>query len=550
MAVNLSSQVTRYGVSESFNGLIEGLRDTHGLAEKKFRLDDVNKVAQYLVCRNYGKACLELCYLSWAIVNYPTKTIANTSLLEFFWIDENITPARFRQAFSQQYQSKEFKISLNEDNLQLHFSQQLSTTNSFSISPTRVGVLAVLLEVITTIDPQQLQYIEESLKNTSNDKAIKALSSELQKVIYQYLAEHLIQAQQQRRFRYITQWLDNKKENQNSGHRASGADFLNDETILEFWQQACSDDTSPGFKLYSSALNDFINTHQALQQAKQVMAVENAATIGLDVERGEFSPDAIQELLFIDTTETEDFSWLCQTPKFLTKSQWTFIEPLLQHRAQSKTLALSFVRLAVFGQWQATLVQAKRKSSQTLKQKLNVLPAQNYQQYQQQLSDQKNAYTSVILAIIHILYTHQDSRYLGGTLDFLPVSVTKKIKSLVQNQLQNEVALDAETINKLLFNLSQALLLQSLEFQQLMQSAKKAFNSNHKEGFQRIPVAEQLDKYQDGYDALSSCQQLICAIIKQLENIWSLPSDCETNFCSDVSIFKSMFEQIYGDTHE
>jgi len=550
MVGNLSSQVTRYGVSESFNALIEGLRDTHGLVEKKFRLDDVNKVAQYLVCRNYGKTCLELCYLTWAIVNYPRKTVANAPLLEFFWLDESITPARFRQAFSQPYQNKDINISLNEDNLQLHFSQQSSTTNSFNISPTRVGVLAVLLEVITTIDPQQLQFIETSLKDTSDDKAIKTLSSELQKIIYQYLAEHLIQAQQQRRFRYITQWLDNQNESQKVDQNTGNANFLNDEAILEFWLQACSDDSSPGFILYSSALHDFINTHQALQQAKQTMAVENAATIGLDVEGGEYSPDAIQEILFNDTSETENFSWLCQAPKFLTKSQWTFIEPLLQHKAQSKILALSFARLAIFGQWQATLVQAKRKSSEFLKQKLNALPAKNYQQYQQQLSDQKDAYRGVILTIIHILYTHKDSRYLGLSLDFLPASITKSIKTLVKSQLSNDTTVEVINTNKCLFNLSQPLLLQSFEFQQLMQSAKKAFNGNHKEGFQRLPAAEQLDKYQDGYDALSSCQQLISDIIKQLEKNWSISSDSEANFSSDVSIFKSMFEQIYGDAHE
>jgi hypothetical protein len=54
MTANLSSQIARHGVSESFNVFIDSLMDTPGLSDKKFRLADVNKMAQYLVCRNYG----------------------------------------------------------------------------------------------------------------------------------------------------------------------------------------------------------------------------------------------------------------------------------------------------------------------------------------------------------------------------------------------------------------------------------------------------------------------------------------------------------------
>ena len=37
MTVNLSSQIARYGVSESFNVFIDSLRDTPGLSDKKFK---------------------------------------------------------------------------------------------------------------------------------------------------------------------------------------------------------------------------------------------------------------------------------------------------------------------------------------------------------------------------------------------------------------------------------------------------------------------------------------------------------------------------------
>ncbi|MCJ8293946.1 MAG: hypothetical protein MJK15_06020 [Colwellia sp.] len=553
MTANLSSKITRHGVSESFNVLIESLRDTPGLADKKFRLADVNKLAQYLVCRNYGKACLELSYLAWAVVNYPTKSIANAPLLEFFWVDESITPARFRQAFEQPYQAETINIALNKSGLALTFPSQ-----SFLISPTRVGLLAVLLEVVVTLAPQQLTTIEQRLKGTHNDQAIKALSSDLQKQIYQFLAEHLIPAQQQRRFRYVSQWLDKR----NAEDSSVSTHVLNDETILSFWQYAVLDDTSPGYKLYASAFYGVMDTHQAIQQAKQALALDNAGTIGFNTEAGEYSPDVIQELLFSQSSDIQDYRWLCETPKFLTKAQWGFIESITQHHAYSKILALSFARLAVFGQWQAALVQAKRKSPLIVLQKLADLPQQNYLQYQQKLVTLQQIMTQVIMAISYIFYSHQDSRYLGFSLALMPHSEAKKIRCWFEEKVNalsqaalttdndSNIGADTKNINKVLFTQSKKILMQSLELKRIIQTSRAAFNANNKEGFQSLPGEELLDIYQDGYDGITHCQHIVQSCIEKLSHSWLTSNDCEVNYCSDVSIFKGIFALLYGDVND
>jgi hypothetical protein len=553
MTVNLSSQIARYGVSESFNVFIDSLRDTPGLSDKKFRFDDVNKVAQYLVCRNYGKACLELSYLAWAVVNYPTKTLANAPLLEFFWVDENITPARFRQAFEHPYQTDNSNIALNKAGLALTFSSQ-----SFIISPTRVGLLAVLLEIIVTLAPEQLTSIEQRLKGSDNEQVIKALSSDLQKQIYQFLGEHLIPAQQQRRFRYVSQWLDKKNGNEN----LVSTDVLSDETVLSFWQYAVLDDTSPGYKLYASAFYGVMDTDQAIKQAKQSLALDNAGTIGFNTDAGEYSPDVIHEILFSHSSENQDYSWLCQAPKFLTKAQWHFIEPLNQHYPYSKTLALSFARLAIFGQWQAALVQAKRKSPLIVRQKLVDLPQQNYSQYQQGLVALQNIITQVIMAISYIFYSHQDSRYLGFSLALLPESDRKKIRNWFEEKMNTlsqasptndndtDISADRENINTVLFTQSQKLLMQSLALKKIMQASKAAFNANNKAGFQQLPSPDLLDTYQDGYDGLAHCQHIVQLSSEKLSHYWLTPNDCETNYCSDVSIFKDIFALLYGEVND
>ncbi|MDX2366853.1 MAG: hypothetical protein QNK36_00320 [Colwellia sp.] len=558
MTANLSSQIAHYGVSESFTVFIDSLRDTPGLSDKKFRLADVNKVAQYLVCRNYGKACLELSYLAWAVVNYPKKTLSNAPLLEFFWVDENITPARFRQAFEQPCQTENINIGLNKAGLALTFSSQ-----SFIISPTRVGLLAVLLEIIVTLAPEQLTTIEQRLKGTDNEQAIKALSSDLQKQIYQFLGEHLIPAQQQRRFRYVSQWLDKSNADENKANEnLASTHTLNDETVLSFWQYAVLDDTSPGYKLYASAFYGVMDTHQAIQQAKQSLALDNAGTIGFNTEAGEYSPDVIQDILFSHSSGNQDYSWLCQAPKFLTKAQWSFIEPITQNHPYSTTLALSFARLAVFGQWQAALVQAKRKSSVIVLQKLADLPQESYLQYQQRLVKLQQIMTQVIMAISYIFYSHQDSRYLGFSLAFLPQSDAQKIRdwfeqkmhALSQDSLTTDndttIGADTENINKVLFTQSQKLLMQSRELKQIIQASKIAFNANNKDGFQHLPSADLLDIYQEGYDGVAHCQHIVQSCIEKLSLCWLTSSDCEANYCSDISIFKDIFALLYGEVND
>jgi hypothetical protein len=485
------------------------------------------------------------------VVNYPRKTLSNASLLEFFWVDESITPALFRQAFEQPCNINNVNISLNKSGLSLNFSSQL-----FIISPTRIGLLAVLLEIIVTLAPEQLTIIEQRLKGTLNERAIKALSSDLQKQIYQFLGEHLIPAQQQRRFRYVSQWLDKKNTNKN----LASSDVLNDETVLSFWKYAVLDDTSPGYKLYASASYGVMDTHQAIQQAKQSLALDNAGSIGFNTEAGEYSPDVIQEILFSHSSDNQDYSWLCQTPKFLTKAQWNFIEPITKNYPYSTTLALSFARLAVFGQWQAALVQAKRKSPVIVVQKLASLPQESYLQYQQRLVKLQQIMTQVIMAISYVFYSHQDSRYLGFSLAFLPQSDAQKIRdwfeqkmhALSQDSLTTDsnICANTENINKVLFTQSQKLLMQSLELKKIIQASKTAFNANNKEGFQHLPSAELLDIYQEGYDGIAHCQHIVQSCIEKLSLCWLTLSDCETNYCSDISIFKDIFALLYGEVDD
>lgn len=539
MSRSFSAQISRYGVSETFICLMAGLRDTYGSEGKKFRREDVNKLAQYLVCRNYGKLCLELSYLMWAIVNSPTNKQSTSPLLEYFWLNEAITPQRFRHEFSLLLKEQNQHISLNKEGLLI-----VIESNEFTISPTRVGVLAVLMEFLTTLAPQQLASCEDALREQHDDKVIKTLSSELQKQIYNYLSEHLIPAQQQRRFRYVSQWLDEQQINQ-------GIDveqLLTDDAILAFWQFACFDDSSPGYKLYSSALSDFIDVNSALRQVGSALSMEHSISLGFDKESGEYSPESLEQIAFDQQGSFEDYSWLCSNPKFLTKSQWKFLQPLIDNRHIAEKITLSIMRLVIFGQRQAELVQAKRKSQSLLNERIDAPFNDDYASYKENLLNHRQVMKKVVLAVAHIFYVNRDSRFLGVAITCFSSAGRAQLKELMKAKVDD---LDAG-INKaddVLYRVSQELAIQFPEMKQLLSLAKKYFAANNKEGFQTIPEQEELDDYFIGFEALEACINDIDSFEEYFENKWSNNSQWQVNFASDASIFKSMFEKIYGDVY-
>ena len=330
---SLTALTSQYGVSDSLKAMFEGLRETPGLTGDKFRRADVNKFAQYIVCRNYGKLCLELSYLLYSVVKYQHKSdeqdVNKDKLLSFFWINEYFSPKRFRQYFAVNYSDSKLNITLSEQNLTLDI-----TGKKFSISPTRAGVLAVLFEFLMMIDPSIIESIEQSFSEPEPDeKAIKQYASTFQKLLYEFLSEHLSSAQTQRRFRFITQWLHSQHYDEQ---------FLTDETILTFWQMASTSDTSLSFKLYSSVFFDLIGVDQAIKQTQQMHEVEQHLTLGDSNHVGELSADVLYQQLFDQVEHEKNYNFLIESPKFLTKTQWQQIALLIDYEQYNKKLALSF----------------------------------------------------------------------------------------------------------------------------------------------------------------------------------------------------------------
>lgn len=542
---SLTALTSQYGVSDSLKAMFEGLRETPGLTGDKFRRADVNKFAQYIVCRNYGKLCLELSYLLYSVVKYQHKSdeqdVNKDKLLSFFWINEYFSPKRFRQYFAVNYSDSKLNITLSEQNLTLDI-----TGKKFSISPTRAGVLAVLFEFLMMIDPSIIESIEQSFSEPEPDeKAIKQYASTFQKLLYEFLSEHLSSAQTQRRFRFITQWLHSQHYDEQ---------FLTDETILTFWQMASTSDTSLSFKLYSSVFFDLIGVDQAIKQTQQMHEVEQHLTLGDSNHVGELSADVLYQQLFDQVEHEKNYNFLIESPKFLTKTQWQQIALLIDYEQYNKKLALSFARQAIFSPWQASIVQAKRKSKHELVKKLNDLPTSTYVIHQVNLAQLIQNIDDVLSSIVYIYLQLRISEGISGVLSLLPAHEMSQIKANLQQKLSIKMKeAKHDTINeKQLFQAFNEILVKSPPIKVIEQHIKKAFNNNNKLGFKEIPDRADVDIYREGQSALEHCKQLISKQLQLYRTFWESDDDCQENFSSDAFIFKQSFEEIYlaGETND
>lgn len=518
------TNIINYGISETLKAQFTQLKDTSGLDGYKYHGKDVEQISRNIVCRNYGSVCYELSFLCWAVVNHPNYS--STALLSFFWLEENIQPKRFRQAFAHPIQSDSGQVYMGEEYLQLKIGH-----TEFAISPTRVGVLAVMLELIASIDPAQLSKIEELLLN-GNMQTIKQLSSNLQKLIYHYLKEHIPEASTQERFRAINGWLK---------QHSLTAEKLTDQDVLDFW---LSPPEQPSYIKYSTVLDDLLDAITAIEVVENTFNADYALSLGNNRELGEVDADWVQNTVFEQADNHSDLSWLCQSPKFLTMAQYQPMSPLLSHGKLARQLPLSFLRLDIFGGWQSVLVQAKRKSHQVLADKLQQCPNRQYQDYVAELNDAESQCKQVQQVIAHIFYSLNNPLFVGLMLKQMPTDLQQTLKIWMRAQITNTP--EPETN---LFLHIQQWLSQHPKAQFWLTEAANLFKNNNKEGFKKLPAVAELDIYQDGSEALDHCQELIARYLLVIKKINHENTQLTKIYRSDLCIFSNRFKQIYGASH-
>jgi hypothetical protein len=508
------------GVSAELHGLFQSLQESPGRYGPKFSAREVALLRQHIVCRNYARLTLELGYLCQGIVqhgSHTTKT-AEARLLKFFYQDECLSGAKVRQFFQLQPSQTVIEI-----------------TPSFAISPGRVQFLALFLEFCLFLDGRVLQRLGVSPANsdvTAIDQQSKQAARDLQKTIYDFLAEHLPAVQLQRQYRAIRQWLTD--EGRLWQHE------ICDDSIVAFWQAMCAQsDEGLGFRRFRSVAGLMLDLQQCLLAGRDKQQHDYAASIGYDVEQGEWSPEQLQQTL--DSLQLIDVEALSQPAKLLTASQLEQLEPLLQAGNLASQFPLTVCRSRWWGDAQAVLVQACRNADKSvLLDKLADLTPWPLEQWPASFTDIDANISQVKDCLGHIFVVYQDPLALGMLAQ----------SSLEWQQWQQ------------IYREGWLALCQEPSFASACQRVQQAFKGLNRQGFKQLPLADELVDYEYGWQQLQALAALItrhrAAFKLQLVGSNQTLAADNPHFASaiaaknaaDFAIAKQVFDLLYGSTHD
>ncbi len=548
------TNIIEYGVSATLQAEFEMLRDTLSIREYqekqatkaetihqyKYATKTIDKLAQYLLCRNYGKACLELAYLCWPIVRHQENS---KGLLHFFWIEEAITPTHFRHTIAPltKLNSCAPLVSLNEMGMVIRTAKQ-----AFTISASRVMLLSALLELLVSNIQGTLEDIESHL-STSDEKCVGKLASYLQKKLYEFLKPHLPTANLQQKYRYIHQWVSENRD----------IEKLNDDAVLKFWTSSFNEE---GYVKFESALVDIIDYQFAYEQVKVSREVAHGQTdlpiVALDNSADEYDQNSAAWLYGSVFEANGEIltppTWLVEQPKFVTKKEYAYIALLFELRQSTTQFPLSVMRTEVFGRWQNAIIQHCRDKSVAVIDE----PDLDYSMYLQRLNNWRKQAANTLLCCAAILYEHKDTRCLTVLSQGVGLLVERKEKAEFRQMLQRLFDVNKKDTgqSELTFTHISRWLLQSQTLNSFFALAKKALAKNNRSGFKGNNDYRAADIYEQGAEQIVQGAKLIHdlngAVFQQIDNKNEQFGSLESIFRSDLFIFKSELVKRHGLKHE
>lgn len=552
------TDIIEYGVSATLQAEFEMLRDTLSMREYqeeparrtnstnfKYAAKTIDKLAQYLLCRNYGKACLELAYLCWPIVRHQQYS---KGLLHFFWIEEAISPSQFRHNIAPLTKLDLCAplVSLNEMGMVIR-----TTKKTFTISASRVMLLSALLELLVSNIQDVLEDIESHL-STSDEKCVGKLASYLQKKLYEFLKAHLPTANLQQKYRYIHQWA---KENK-------GKEKLNDEAVLKFWTSSINEE---GYVKFENAFVDIVDYQFAYEQvnASREIALEQSDLPSVSLDDSGYELDESESVsLYGSVFEgNEDMlrppNWLVDAPKFVTKKEYACVSLLFELRQSVTQFPLSVMRTEVFGQWQNAIIQHTRDKHEVVIEQ----PDQDYLMYVEGLTSWRKQAANTLLCCAAVLYEHKDVRCLTVLSQAVAFLNEGNEKADFRQMLQRLFAINKKENGKSEFTFTQIKrwLLQSQTLMRFFALATKTLSKNNRAGFKNSHDYHPADVYEQGAEQLMLGAKLIHDLnqsvfqhieSKNKENKNKESASLDALFRSDLFIFKSELAKRHGLKHE
>jgi hypothetical protein len=529
------------GKSGELTAVLHTLSETDVDGEPKFSPMVCREIGKYIVCRTYATPMLELCHL---IVVASELSRQPGRYESFFW-DSGVARTSVFHSYCD-YAFKDYDASL------LAVSSSGVTLNyedgPFSVQFSRMPVLSALFEFILTA----LGYtdIDENLQNllgnALNKKSVSECANSLSRLIYGYLREHLPTAQSQRKFRKILAFCQDDVEG------------VDDSVILDFWQDASmNSEKGVDFKTFDSVLLTFVRAIQAVEAARDLSALNYAASIGGDREAGEIDPNTLSETLnSVDETIAPLFK-LTSAPlnlvKFLNKQECAALETLLHAGELALRLPLSILRSNVFAKPQARLTQALRRKAngEEFQDIIHEGPEDTYQDRQTQYKHLRQHLVRSVYASLHALLQARSKNVISIILKLNPHMDFSPLAPFLIDEGNDDtvVPLHHVSIADRFIELMHDPKTVGVELATMMQAAENAYGGIQRKGFKEKEISDPdlIQAFHEGADVLLDISHDIEAFLERLENVHLAGGGWQSQFSYDLTIFNAQFSKIYGD---
>lgn len=525
--------IVSYGVSEQLQGDFDMLRETtfcatHSQAKsnsihndvQKFSSKSVDKLAQQLICRNYGSSCYELAHLCWAILHSSHKP--DTALMEFFWLETVCTKTSFIAYFNAHTTANgkalnsnisASSIALVQNDLHISIHQ-----HSFIVHCARANYLSCLMEWLACSIPNTLAMLFELLLGQGHN-AISEAASALQQDIYQYLTEHLPPAKLQKRYRLLDTWYKTQ------------ASDIDDDEILKFFQQHKQIE---GCGKYTNVVNDTFCYMQALEDAATLQQVKYSAQIEA------YSDAIVQVLEQHDSAYDGTWRQLAKLPKVFSQTQCDMGLLIMTFSAYFPSFSKTWLRSQAFGKWQSQLIQACRDNKPLSLAKNSV---DSYESLQQALAlVLANSYQAQ-LAMLHNLFKQAAScEHQAGTtyVQIAALLVQLKTSHPLIKQYEKDIKAFAEQLASQQQH-TKIVLANFPTINTIASTCSKAYKQINRAGFTAATCLSD-EQYYEHIQNILLIQSKLHGVLKLITR----NKYCEEAiFKADRFIFESEFTQLY-----
>ncbi|WP_376696539.1 hypothetical protein [Wenzhouxiangella sp. EGI_FJ10305] len=496
-----AGQLAENGVSATLAGVFSGLADqSTSEGRPRFRGETVTALRRAVLCRTWAPLTLEIGH--WFEVLARGSPDEAAIVLRAVYIEEVNSAQHFRYSVEHGRLVLPHGARLEGNKLHCGPAQE-----GFCLHLHRLQLWLALLELLIYIDPNLVTEVSPEMRAVD-------WARRLQKLFNSFLSEHLQPSRWQQRAYGALKWLAEQAPD------SAPETVIDDQRILEFWRHANPDDD---YRRFRSVAEVFLYLYRALIAGARARAAEHAMAL-----------DEMHEWLAVDPVHAEyldedrlDGGDLTRHPKFLTARVWQECELSVTHQDVIDQLPLTLLRMQVFGNHQARLIEAGKRGRPF---DWGSLETDTYCEWLERLVAHRATIDQAALAGIEVLLQLEEMpEALGLLVDWHPEAFSDSSGEAGQLPFS-----DTTTTREL-----NTMRLQMPALNHALEACRKAFKAINRAGFRSEDDFAQPSAYRAGVAKLLTIDGVLAHFLHRIDS-------AKPNYAADLAIFRDRFQTLHG----